>query len=175
MLSCAMLKGKDFGAAIGRAIKLKLDAGAAKSKAEIARHFGMKPPSLADWVNKGSVSKDKLPEMWRYFSDVAGPDHWGMTPDEWPAGLANINPGCENIHTSRNDSGDLLLSANGAMQQNTTGLQKRDGATAWPFAPVDERRFNSLSERAQGFALGQFQAAIVEAERLFGAQDENAA
>ncbi|ENO80942.1 phage repressor protein [Thauera sp. 27] len=84
-----MLKGKEFGAAIARAIQLKLDSGAAKTKAEIARHFGMKPPSLADWVKKGSVAKDKLPELWRYFSDVAGPDHWGMTKSEWPAGLTD--------------------------------------------------------------------------------------
>lgn len=82
-----MLKGTEFGAAIGKAIQLKLDAGFAKSKAEIARHFNVKPPSLVDWVKKGSVAKDKLPELWRYFSDVAGPSHWGMTPAEWPAGL----------------------------------------------------------------------------------------
>jgi len=84
-----MLKGKEFGVAIARAIQLKLDSGAVKTKAEIARHFGMKPPSLADWVKKGSVAKDKLPELWRYFSDVAGPDHWGMTKSEWPAGLTD--------------------------------------------------------------------------------------
>lgn len=82
-----MLKGKEFGEAIGSAIKMKLERELAASKAEIARHFGMKPPSLSDWVKKGSVAKDKLPELWRYFSDVAGPAHWGMTEEEWPAGL----------------------------------------------------------------------------------------
>ena len=84
-----MLKGKEFGAAIGEAIQRKLDAGSALSKAEIARHFGMKPPSLSDWVKKGSVAKDKLPELWRYFSDVAGPEHWGLSESEWPAGLTS--------------------------------------------------------------------------------------
>lgn len=84
-----MLKGKDFGEAIGKAIDLKLRKGFAASKAEIARHFGMKPPSLSDWVKKGSVAKDKLPELWRYFSDVVGPAHWDLTPDEWPAGLTD--------------------------------------------------------------------------------------
>lgn len=82
-----MLKGKEFGAAIGEAVKLKIEQGKATSKAEIARHFGMKPPSLSDWVKKGSVSKDKLHELWRYFSDVVGPDHWGITQSEWPLGL----------------------------------------------------------------------------------------
>lgn len=104
-----MLKGKEFGAAIARAIQLKLDSGAAKTKAEIARHFGMKPPSLADWVKKGSVAKDKLPELWRYFSDVAGPDHWGMTKSEWPAGLTD---GRDADHGNDNLDRPLLPSSN---------------------------------------------------------------
>jgi hypothetical protein len=86
-----MLKGKEFGAAISRAIQLKIASGAAKTKAEIARHFKIQPPSLTDWVKKGSVSKDKLPELWRYFADVAGPEHWGMTADEWPLGLTGAS------------------------------------------------------------------------------------
>lgn len=86
-----MLKGKEFGKAIGDAIDLKLKGGHVKTKAAIARHFNMKPPSLIDWVKKGSVAKDKLPELWRYFSDVAGPKHWGMEPGEWPAELSTAN------------------------------------------------------------------------------------
>ena len=70
-----MLKGKEFGAAIDSAIKRKLESGAIEARADVARHFGIKPPSIVDWVKKGSISKDKLPELWRYFSDVAGPDH----------------------------------------------------------------------------------------------------
>lgn len=43
-----MLKGKEFGAAIGEAIKKKLAKdGGPQSKAEIARHFKMKPPAMA--------------------------------------------------------------------------------------------------------------------------------
>lgn len=83
-----MLKGKDFGAAISEAIQRMLDAGKVRSKAEIARHFDIKPPSLSDWEKRGTVSKDKLPEVWRYFSSVAGPEHWGLDRSEWPAGLS---------------------------------------------------------------------------------------
>lgn len=83
-----MLNGKNFGQAIDTAIRLKLANGSAKSKADIARHFGIKPPSLADWVKKGSVAKDKLPELWRYFADVAGPAHWGLSSGEWPSELS---------------------------------------------------------------------------------------
>ncbi|KAB8312268.1 hypothetical protein EH228_08795 [Erwinia endophytica] len=73
-----MLSGKDLGRAIEQAIEKKLIKGTAKSKAEIARHFKIKPPSLYDWTGKGSISKEKLPELWKYFSDVVGPEHWGL-------------------------------------------------------------------------------------------------
>ncbi|EIX9596861.1 MULTISPECIES: DNA-binding transcriptional repressor RacR [Klebsiella pneumoniae complex] len=73
-----MLSGKDLGRAIEQAIDKKIAKGSAKSKAEIARHFKIKPPSIHDWINKGSISKEKLPELWNYFSDVVGPEHWGL-------------------------------------------------------------------------------------------------
>ncbi|HEH1427355.1 TPA: hypothetical protein SGN52_004136 [Klebsiella pneumoniae] len=73
-----MLSGKELGRAIEQAIDKKLSVGSAKSKAEIARHFKIKPPSIHDWINKGSISKEKLPELWNYFSDVVGPEHWGL-------------------------------------------------------------------------------------------------
>ncbi len=38
-----MINGKDLGAAIDEAIRLKVESGAVRSKAEIARHFGGKP------------------------------------------------------------------------------------------------------------------------------------
>lgn len=74
-----MLKGKDLGNAIAEAIKLKIASGAAASKKEIADYFGIKPPSIYDWIKKGSISKDKLPTLWDYFSDVVGPEHWGLS------------------------------------------------------------------------------------------------
>ncbi|MEY4922597.1 MAG: hypothetical protein RLY17_1314 [Pseudomonadota bacterium] len=73
-----MLSGKELGHAIELAINKKISSGAIKTKAEVARHFNVKPPSIHDWIKKGSISKDKLPELWRYFSDVAGPEHWGL-------------------------------------------------------------------------------------------------
>lgn len=77
-----MLNGTDLGAAIKAAIEKKIASGAAASQAAIARHFNVKPPSIHDWIKKGSISKDKLPELWRYFSDVVGPEHWGLKA--WP-------------------------------------------------------------------------------------------
>jgi len=77
-----MLKGKELGAAIASAIEKKLAIGAVSSKAEIARHFKVKPPSIHDWIKKGSIEKDKLPELWRYFADVVDLEHWGLK--SWP-------------------------------------------------------------------------------------------
>ena len=93
-----MLTGKVLGDAIKRAIDLKIDSGAARSKAEIARHFGVKPPSIHDWIRRGVIGKDKLPELFRYFSDVVGPDHWGIQSDDWldhdhTAPTPNTEPG----------------------------------------------------------------------------------
>lgn len=88
-----MLNGKELGQAIEKAFKLKKETGAISSKADIALHFGIKTPSVYDWVKKGSISKDKLSELFRYFSDVVDYAHWGMTEDEWPAGLKTITAG----------------------------------------------------------------------------------
>ncbi len=87
-----MLNGVELGQAIARAIELKIASGAIKSKSEIALHFGIKTPSIYDWINKGSISKEKLPELWRYFSDVVGPDHWGL--GDWPSGLMGTPSSC---------------------------------------------------------------------------------
>lgn len=73
-----MLSGKELGTAIAKAIDLKIASGAASSKAEVAKKFGVKPPSIHDWIKKGTISKDKLPLLWEYFSDVVGPEHWGI-------------------------------------------------------------------------------------------------
>lgn len=79
-----MLTKTELGKAIEIAIELKKRSGAISSKKDVADHFGIKPPSIHDWIKKGSISKDKLPELWRYFSDVVGPEHWGLT--NWPEG-----------------------------------------------------------------------------------------
>jgi len=68
-----MLTGKELGEAIAAAIKMK-----GVSQRALAAHFGVKPPSVQDWIKRGTIGKDKLPGLWDYFSDVVGPDHWGL-------------------------------------------------------------------------------------------------
>lgn len=75
-----MLTGEELGRAIRSAIRMKR-----VTQKAVAEHFGVKPPSIQDWLNRGVIGKEKLPELWRYFSDVAGPEHWGM--ESWPTFL----------------------------------------------------------------------------------------
>lgn len=68
-----MLTGAKLGAAIEAARKLKK-----VTKRALAKHFKVAPPSVQDWVNRGTIDKEKLPGLWEYFNDVVGPEHWGL-------------------------------------------------------------------------------------------------
>lgn len=88
-----MLTGKELGEAIGSAISKK-----GVKPADVARHFGIKPPSVNGWVATGRIGKDKLSSLFEYFSDVAGPEHWGMstpmptTAPTLPANIPRLTP-----------------------------------------------------------------------------------
>ncbi|WP_174941259.1 hypothetical protein [Burkholderia lata] len=70
-----MLTGKELGDALRAAIEKK-----AVTKKAVADHFGVKPPSVQDWMNFGRIGKKHLNELVSYFSDVVGPEHWGIEP-----------------------------------------------------------------------------------------------
>ena len=69
-----MLTGKALGAAIEEARRLK-----GVTKKAMALHFKVAQPSIQSWVNRGTIDKAKLQELWAYFSDVVGPSHWGLS------------------------------------------------------------------------------------------------
>ncbi|MBN8777503.1 S24 family peptidase [Thiomonas arsenitoxydans] len=77
----AMLTGKELGAAIESA---RLKKGV--SKVTLARAMDVKPPSVQDWINHGRVAKSRLNALFQYFSDVVGPEHWGVR-EEWGFGV----------------------------------------------------------------------------------------
>lgn len=120
-----MLNGKKFGEAIKNAIALKIKTGSVKSKAAIARHFGVKPSSVEDWIKKGAISKQRLPELYRYFSDVANWDHWGLREEEWPIGL-----------TQNRDANPESISKNQAIAQTHQ----------WPFSNISPEEYFSLED-----------------------------
>lgn len=68
-----MLTGKELGAAIEAARVMKR-----VTKKAMAEHFGVAPPSIQDWVNRGTIDKSRLPDLWDYFKDVVGASHWGL-------------------------------------------------------------------------------------------------
>ena len=77
-----MLTGQELGRAIDAAITKK-----GCTKKALADHFGVKPPSVQDWVRRGTIDKDKLPKLWEFFADVVGPEHWGLK--RFPTGSAS--------------------------------------------------------------------------------------
>ena len=82
-----MLTGKDLGDAIRdairEAIRLKKASGSISGTRDVASHFGIKTPSIYDWMKKGSIGKEKLQRLFEYFSDVVGPEHWGIDDSNW--------------------------------------------------------------------------------------------
>lgn len=83
-----MLTGRDLGDAIRSAIEKK-----GVTQREVASVFDVKPPSIQDWIKRGTVSKDKLPALWHYFEDVVGPSHWGLDSfPGWPSRPRTSSP-----------------------------------------------------------------------------------
>ncbi|WP_219268768.1 S24 family peptidase [Pseudomonas sp. Xaverov 259] len=68
-----MLTGPELGAAIEAARIAK-----GVSKKQLADDFSVKPPSVQGWVKNGRIDKSKLMDVIAYFSDVVGPEHWGL-------------------------------------------------------------------------------------------------
>jgi hypothetical protein len=68
-----MLTGQELGAAI-EAARVKKGV----TKKAMADHFEVSPPSIQDWVKRGTIDKGRLPDLWEFFKDVVGPAHWGL-------------------------------------------------------------------------------------------------
>lgn len=81
-----MLTGKELGTAIETALKRK-----GVSKAQMARDFGVKPPSVSGWVENGRIAKERLPDLFQYFEDVVPPEHWGIKKDSTADMVLYIN------------------------------------------------------------------------------------
>ncbi|MBF6987223.1 S24 family peptidase [Cupriavidus sp. IK-TO18] len=75
-----MLTGEKLGAAIEQARQRK-----GVSKKALADAMGVKPASVQDWVKYGRIAKERINDLVAYFSDVVGPDHWGLD-------FAPVNP-----------------------------------------------------------------------------------
>lgn len=69
-----MHSGRRLGEAIASAIKLK-----GTTQKALAAHFNIQPPSVTEWLQRGTVAKSHINGLIDYFSDVVGPSHWGLS------------------------------------------------------------------------------------------------
>jgi transcriptional regulator with XRE-family HTH domain len=79
-----MLSGLELARALQQAVNLK-----GVGRAELARHFGVQPPSINGWIKTGRIHKRHIDRLVRYFSDVVDPGHWGISAINHPMGLSH--------------------------------------------------------------------------------------
>lgn len=75
-----MLQGPALGTAIANAMKLKAERMAVSkiTQAALASALGMTQPSVSELLKYGRLAKENVPTLLDYFSDVVGPDHFGL-------------------------------------------------------------------------------------------------
>lgn len=66
-----MLTGKELGAAIESALEKN-----GKTKADAARYFNVKAPSVSGWIKTGRISKANFDKL-RVWLSQTPPSHWG--------------------------------------------------------------------------------------------------
>lgn len=98
-----MLTGPELGAAIEAARIAK-----GVSKKNLADDFSVKPPSIQGWVKNGRIDKSKLMDVIAYFSDVVGPEHWGLRPG---FSYENLEEANEDSPGHRSNDGQSMASS----------------------------------------------------------------
>ncbi|VVN78768.1 helix-turn-helix transcriptional regulator [Pseudomonas fluorescens] len=128
-----MLTGPELGAAIEAARIAK-----GVSKKNLADDFSVKPPSIQGWVKNGRIDKSKLMDVIAYFSDVVGPEHWGLRPGFSYENLEETNE--ESAIQGSNDGGSLTSSAADMVRQMlaTKGKSLSDEARARLLAAAEQ-------------------------------------
>jgi hypothetical protein len=142
-----MYTGLELASAIREAIARKM-AKDHISRDDIAKHFGIKTPSIYDWEKKGSVDKGKLTTLWLYFADVADMAHWGLSAQDFecfglvPRGLVATD-NVAAYATPRKRRLDLLLEA--ANTLSDSGIEHLTGYAIWLKAQYPKDKVNLAS------------------------------
>jgi hypothetical protein len=76
-----MYTGPQLGAAIREAMAAKK-----VTQAAVAKAFNVTQPSVSEWLRFGRIGKQHIPLLVSWFSDVVGPEHWGL-PKSWGADI----------------------------------------------------------------------------------------
>lgn len=119
-----MLTGPELGAAIEAARIAK-----GVSKKNLADDFSVKPPSIQGWVKNGRIDKSKLMDVIAYFSDVVGPEHWGLRP-----GFSY-----ENLEEANQDSADQRSNDGQSMASSAADMVRQMLATKGKSLSEDAR------------------------------------
>ena len=69
-----MLSGEKLGQALKEAMRLKK-----VTQAQVGKEFGIAQPSVSNWLKTGRIDKTHIEHLLTYFSDVVGPEHWGLS------------------------------------------------------------------------------------------------
>lgn len=73
-----MLDGEKLVAALAAAMALKKDKDPRFGPSELGRLLGIKQPSASELLKTGRLKKDRYLKLVEAFSDVVGPEHWGL-------------------------------------------------------------------------------------------------
>lgn len=144
-----MYSGEKLAKAVAEAIQMK-----GVRKSDVARHFGIKPPSVSGWVSHGRISKEHIDKLIEYFSDVVEPSHFGIQN----MGLINA-PSSNNQGTINNVAGDQ--NTNNFLGRETTEketkaiLGDKDAVflTAMPELSIDDGVEYALNPAEKGVQI----------------------
>lgn len=78
-----MLYGNELGRALASAMQQK-----GVSPTQLAKEFGVKPPSVHGWIKTGRIHKKHLPDLLTYFAGTVPLSHWGLSSDAAIAGAS---------------------------------------------------------------------------------------
>lgn len=116
------------GADLGRALLLAMQRKGVKQQ-RMAEEFGVRQPSVSEWLRYGRIGKRHLTHLVAYFKDVVGPEHWGLTAD-W-GGRGETAPGADPVaHAGRRAADD-------AGEQGTIEGADRDSGVFFDDAGIE--------------------------------------
>lgn len=81
-----MFSGEQLGQALREAMERK-----GVKQAAVAAAFDVTQPSVSEWLRYGRVGKKHITKLVDWFSDVAGPEHWGL-PTSWAGNAPAMDP-----------------------------------------------------------------------------------
>lgn len=128
-----MKSGADLGKAIKEAMRLKV-----VTQKVVAAEFGVKQPSVSEWVKYGRIDKSHLSHLLHYFADVVGPSHWGLGDESGPLIPASATGAPLGVSQALEVLGIALaaapISSRPALAMNLAEWAKEGGQGPWPDA-----------------------------------------